>query len=104
MKIRMRQSIAGSMAVQGGTAWDVQRGDIIEAPTDEIAEQYIAAGLATAKLTGDLPELGIVTEESLALRDRVSRRIRDAMPDECKPLPTPINYNRRGQVVTSKGW
>lgn len=98
MKIRMLISIGGSMAGREQTYWDVNRGDVLDV-SDELGEQYVASQIATARLKGELPHPNTNTEEAEALREKVARRLWDAMPEEHKPVRGPINIKRGGQLV-----
>ena len=100
MKIRMLDGIGGMFHGQYG----VKRGDIVD--VDEFnGKRYIANGLATAKLTGDMAAPYEPTEESVALRDEVLQTVAAQCHNpEFDPRPgsQPIgrryahNFNRQG--------
>ncbi len=100
MKIRMLDGILGMFH---GT-YGVKRGDIVEID-DENATRYIASGLATAVLKGELPQPYQDTEEAVALRDEVNRKASAMVPEEARPRPNvPLPIGRRYSPSHVEGW
>ncbi len=82
-----------------GNTEGVKRGDVVDIE-DWIAERYIVAGKATAKVTGEMPTAGESLREAEGLRAEVARKVRESIPAEHRPVPGMVNYNRRtGQPV-----
>ncbi len=97
MEIRMLETVLGTFH---GNPAGVKRGDVVDIPEDWIAERYIVAGKATAKVTGEMPTAGESLQEAEALRAEVARKVRDSIPIEHRPVPGVVNFNRRtGQAV-----
>ena len=69
-KIRLLDSIGGLFHGLN----DVKRGDIVDIDDFE-AKRYIASGLATAKLKGEMPQAYVATEEAMAIRDEVLKAV-----------------------------